>query len=256
MASARYYRYADGFHEFPQFADPVTQRVVDAMGWGNLCASEDGTADRARFLQGYEAVAKRCQEERATLPIVRELTATAQCGPHFAIGRLTCNTSGLKSCRASGPGLTGRSPAAPSDERATQQWLQRRLGHPGRHRPDRRPDRRLALPDRRSQHAAGAGRSRAMGCARQVESARAYAQTQIAQAQVEMARAHEAGSTERMQVFALTLKSLTADNQGTLTLLAVGVLILAVLQLVQASPGHEVAHDPTPLHPLHLHAHQ
>ena len=37
MASARYYRYADGFHEFPQFADPVTQRVVDALGWGNLC---------------------------------------------------------------------------------------------------------------------------------------------------------------------------------------------------------------------------
>jgi hypothetical protein len=61
----------------------------------------------------------------------------------------------------------------------------------------------------------------------QVETARAYAQ-------VELARAHEAGSTERMQVFALTLKSLTADNQGTLTLLSVGVLILGILQLVQA----------------------
>lgn len=75
MASARYYRYADGFHEFPQFADPVTQKVVDSMGWGNLCGSEDGTADRARFLQGYEAVAKRAQSERLLLPIVRELTA-------------------------------------------------------------------------------------------------------------------------------------------------------------------------------------
>ena len=49
-----------------------------------------------------------------------------------------------------------------------------------------------------------------------------------------MVRAHEAGSTERMQVFALTLKSLTAENQGTLTLLSVGVLILGILQLVQA----------------------
>jgi hypothetical protein len=68
----------------------------------------------------------------------------------------------------------------------------------------------------------------------QVETARAYAQTQIAQAQVEMARAHEAGSTERMQVFALTLKSMTAENQGTITLLSVGVLILGILQLVQA----------------------
>jgi hypothetical protein len=61
----------------------------------------------------------------------------------------------------------------------------------------------------------------------QIESARAYAQ-------VEMTRAHETGATERMQVFALTLKSLTAENQMTITLLSVGVLILGILQLVQA----------------------
>lgn len=73
MASTRYYRYADGFHEFPKFADPVTQRVVDALGWGNLCGSEDGAADRARFLQGYEAVAKRHETERGILPVVAEL---------------------------------------------------------------------------------------------------------------------------------------------------------------------------------------
>lgn len=59
------------------------------------------------------------------------------------------------------------------------------------------------------------------------------ARVQIAQAQVEMARAHEEGSTERMQVFALTLKSMTTENQGTITLLSVGVLVLAILQLVQ-----------------------
>jgi hypothetical protein len=67
----------------------------------------------------------------------------------------------------------------------------------------------------------------------QVESARAYAQTQIAQAQVEIARAHEDGSTQRMQVFALTLKSLTSENQTPIMLLSVGVLILGILQLVQ-----------------------
>jgi uncharacterized membrane protein YraQ (UPF0718 family) len=60
-----------------------------------------------------------------------------------------------------------------------------------------------------------------------------HEQTLQAQAQVELARAHEEGSTERMQVFALTLKSMTAENQGTITLLSVGVLILGVLQLVQ-----------------------
>lgn len=71
------------------------------------------------------------------------------------------------------------------------------------------------------------------GARAQVESARAYAQTQIAQAQVEMARAHEAGSTERMQVFALALRSFSSDNQLVLTLLSTGVLILGILQLVQ-----------------------
>jgi hypothetical protein len=73
MASARYYRYADGFHEFPVFEDPITQKVVNAMGWGNLCGSEDAAADRARFLQGYEAVAKRHETERGILPVVAEL---------------------------------------------------------------------------------------------------------------------------------------------------------------------------------------
>jgi hypothetical protein len=79
----------------------------------------------------------------------------------------------------------------------------------------------------------------------QAESARSYAQVEIAQAQVEktraheaaqveIARAHEEGSIERQQIFALTLKSMTAENQGTLTLLSVGVLILGILQLVQA----------------------
>ena len=86
MASARYYRYADGFHEFPVFDDPITQRVVNAMGWGNLCGSEDATADRARFLQGYEAVARRMQDDRATLPVVRELTARLSMGRTLQLG--------------------------------------------------------------------------------------------------------------------------------------------------------------------------
>ena len=86
MASARYYRYADGFHEFPVFDDPITQKVVNAMGWGNLCGSEDATADRARFLQGYEAVAKRMQDDRQTLPVVRDLTARLSMGRTLQLG--------------------------------------------------------------------------------------------------------------------------------------------------------------------------
>ena len=60
------------------------------------------------------------------------------------------------------------------------------------------------------------------------------ARASIAQANVEIVRAHESGSTERMQVFALTLRSFSADNRTEMTLLSVGVIILAVLQLVQA----------------------
>jgi hypothetical protein len=59
------------------------------------------------------------------------------------------------------------------------------------------------------------------------------ARAQIAQAQVEIVRAHEDGSTQRMQVFALTLKSLTSENQMPITFLSVGVLILGILQLLQ-----------------------
>jgi hypothetical protein len=86
MASSRYYRYADGFHEVPQFSDPVTQKVVDSMGWGNLCASEDYTADRARFLQGYEAVARRAQDDRSRLPVVRDLAARLAAGRTLQLG--------------------------------------------------------------------------------------------------------------------------------------------------------------------------
>lgn len=75
MASPRSYRYADGFHEFPKFTDPLVQKIVDSMGWGNLCGSDDTTADRARFLQAYEAMARRATEDRMQLPVVRDLVA-------------------------------------------------------------------------------------------------------------------------------------------------------------------------------------
>jgi hypothetical protein len=65
----------------------------------------------------------------------------------------------------------------------------------------------------------------------QAESARSYAQ-------VEIARAHEAGATERAQVFALTLRSFTADNHLELTLVSVGVVLLAILQVVQILTRH------------------
>ena len=76
MADVRFYRYADGYHEFPHFDDPILERVVQDMGWANLTASEDTVADRARFLQAYEAYARRMREDQMLLPAVRELAQT------------------------------------------------------------------------------------------------------------------------------------------------------------------------------------
>jgi hypothetical protein len=78
-----------------------------------------------------------------------------------------------------------------------------------------------------------AQRARAVADAETARAQIAQARAQIAQAQVEIVRAHEDGSTQRMQVFALTLKSLTSENQTPITLLSVGVLLLGILQLVQ-----------------------
>lgn len=69
----RYYRYADGYHAFPEFANPITARVVGAMGWARLKESDDYTADRARFLQAYDTLAQRSRDDAQILPQVRAL---------------------------------------------------------------------------------------------------------------------------------------------------------------------------------------
>jgi|SRR6185436_18972934 len=50
----------------PNFTDPLVGECVRLMGWQHLCASENGTADRARFIELYEGLAER-ERERAIL---------------------------------------------------------------------------------------------------------------------------------------------------------------------------------------------
>ncbi len=47
--------------------DPVTARVVDAMGWKYLCGVTDdrAVADRARFIELYEQLARQVTEDTA-----------------------------------------------------------------------------------------------------------------------------------------------------------------------------------------------
>ena len=64
-----------GYYGVPYFADETTSEVVSDMGWRNLCLSEDGTADRARFIQGYIDRKKREQHKAVQLPQVADAIA-------------------------------------------------------------------------------------------------------------------------------------------------------------------------------------
>lgn len=56
--------------------DPLLHKVVGYVGgWTYLATSENQAADRARFIQAYEATVEREQEGARMLPQVRDLTA-------------------------------------------------------------------------------------------------------------------------------------------------------------------------------------
>lgn len=64
----------------PTFADPVVGRVVRALGWRDLCLSENTVADRARFIEAYEQIAasERRDAQVANLPANRQLAQARQ----------------------------------------------------------------------------------------------------------------------------------------------------------------------------------
>ena len=50
------------------FNDPITARVVRSFGWLDLCASDNAIADRARFIEAYETIAKTERIEAQAAP--------------------------------------------------------------------------------------------------------------------------------------------------------------------------------------------
>ncbi|MEN4013960.1 MAG: replicative helicase loader/inhibitor [Bellilinea sp.] len=48
-----------GYTGQPRFAHPLTDKLVNSMGWRNLCHSENLVADRAHFLAAYEQIRHR-----------------------------------------------------------------------------------------------------------------------------------------------------------------------------------------------------
>lgn len=71
-AVGRYGYYRTPGEDF-KLLDPVTMRCIDALGWRNLCSSENSQADRARFIELYDRLAKQDRTETVAgvLPAVR-----------------------------------------------------------------------------------------------------------------------------------------------------------------------------------------
>jgi hypothetical protein len=52
----------------PTFDSPIVARIVANMGWRDLCASENGMADRAHFMRMFEQAQERDLANRRLLP--------------------------------------------------------------------------------------------------------------------------------------------------------------------------------------------
>jgi hypothetical protein len=75
------------FRPAPAFRDPVTARVVDALGWRELCESENQVADRARFIELYDRLATEAVEDRAVAE-VPGIARPALTGPRGRVGEM------------------------------------------------------------------------------------------------------------------------------------------------------------------------
>jgi hypothetical protein len=62
-----------GHWDKPEFSDLLVRKLVSDMGWLNLCMSEMPGADRARFMDGYNALLSRERREVLELPLVSKM---------------------------------------------------------------------------------------------------------------------------------------------------------------------------------------
>lgn len=54
------------------FRNPLTQRVIDNIGWVRLCMSENISVERNQFVRMYEDLAKRSESYDRMLPAVKD----------------------------------------------------------------------------------------------------------------------------------------------------------------------------------------
>lgn len=77
-----------GMNRSPEFIDPVVERVVRALGWRELCQSENDVSDRARFIELYDRFARDQRHEAnvSQLPAAQRLRAIQAAQPQIASG--------------------------------------------------------------------------------------------------------------------------------------------------------------------------
>jgi len=64
-----------GHSGVPVFDDPLIAQAVEAMGWYNLCTSENPISDRSHFVQIYQSAIERKRQEDRRLPEVQRYIA-------------------------------------------------------------------------------------------------------------------------------------------------------------------------------------
>lgn len=64
-----------GVYRTPVFDDPQVERAVKALGWTEICNSENQVADRARFIETYNALSTNIRRELVMPPDVRRISA-------------------------------------------------------------------------------------------------------------------------------------------------------------------------------------
>lgn len=65
--------------------DPVLFRVIDALGWRELCESEFATADRARVIELYEQLSREDAAERSVRAIAPPIPERSHAGKPMVI---------------------------------------------------------------------------------------------------------------------------------------------------------------------------
>lgn len=59
----------------PVFTNPQVKQVVEQLGWRYLCLSDNPVADRAHFVQAYQALAERQRKDGRRLQLVADFIA-------------------------------------------------------------------------------------------------------------------------------------------------------------------------------------